>query len=325
MRGIARREFAALIAGAGFWPLAAAAQQGPRNPRIGFLYGGVTEAMAARIGALLDGVRAIDGRNMDVVAKAHVAALDRLTELAKEIVKERVDVMFAAGPPAVRAASIAAPSHPLVALDLETDPVAAGFVSSLAHPGGRITGVFLDFPEFSTKWLELLRAVVPKLSRVAVLWDPSTGTLQKDALTRAAGVAGLTLHVIEVRNIEALRGAFERSRALGVDGAVLLSSPIFGSNASLSAELAFEYRLPAVSLFVEFAYSVGLLAYGPKQLDLYRQAGIMVGKVLTGTAPADLPVERPSKFQLVVNLKTARAMDIEPPQTLLLLADEVIE
>jgi putative tryptophan/tyrosine transport system substrate-binding protein len=321
-----RRNVIVGLAGAAAWPLAARAQaQGARNPRIGFLYGGLQEAMGLRIGALLDGVRVVDGRHMDVVAKSYVAALDRLTALAKEIADERVDVLFAAGPPAVRAASIAAPSLTLIGLDLETDPVAAGYVSSLARPGGRITGVFLDFPEFSTKWLELLRTVVPKLSQVAVLWDPSTGTLQKDALTRAAGPLGVTLHVFEVNSIEALRGAFAASRARNAEGAVLLSSPIFGSNAAISAELAFEYKLPAVSLFAEFAYSVGLLAYGPKQLELYRQAGIMVGKVLTGAAPADLPVERPSKFQLVVNLKTARALGIELPQTLLLLADEVIE
>src|SRR3954452_7756180 len=321
-----RRELFGLFGGAAAWPLGVLAQpQGARNPRIGFLYGGVAEAMGLRIGALLDGVRVVDGRHMDVVAKSYVAALDRLTALAKEIADERVDVLFAAGPPAVRAASIAAPSQPLVGLDLETDPVAAGYVSSLARPGGRITGVFLDFPEFSTKWLELLRTVVPKLSQVAVLWDPSTGTLQKDALTRAAASAGVILHVIEVRDIAGMRAAIEKGRALNVDGAVLLSSPIFGSNASLSAELAFEYRLPAVSMFVEFAYSVGLLAYGPKQLDLYRQAGTMVGKVLIGAAPADLPVERPSKFHLVVNLRSARAMDLELPQPLLLLADEVIE
>ena len=320
-----RREVKAALAGAAAWPLGASAQQGARNPRIGFLYGGLAEAMGLRIGALLDGVRAVDGRNMDLVAKSYVAALDRLTELAREIVAERVDVMFAAGPPAVRAATIAAPSHSLVALDLETDPVAAGYVSSLRRPGGRVTGLFLDFPEFSTKWLELLRRVVPNLSQVAVLWDPSTGTLQKDALTRAAGPLGVTLHVFEVNSVEALRGAFAASRERNAEGAVLLSSPIFGSNAAISAELAFEYKLPAVSLFAEFAYSVGLLAYGPKQLELYRQAGTMVGKVLTGASPADLPVERPSKFHLVVNLKAARAMGIELPQTLLLLADEVIE
>jgi putative tryptophan/tyrosine transport system substrate-binding protein len=261
-----------------------------------------------------------------VVAKSYVASLDRLTALARDIVNERVDVMFAAGPPAVRAAVTAAPNLlPIVAMDLETDPVAAGYVASLARPGGRITGLYLDFPEFSTKWLELLRTVVPKLSQLAVLWDPSTGTLQKDALTRAAGPLGVTLHVVEVNSVEGLRGAFAASRDRNAQGAVLLSSPIFGSNAAISAELAFEYKLPAVSLFAEFAYSVGLLAYGPKQLEHYRQAGTMVGKVLTGAAPADLPVERPSKFQLVVNLKTARALGIELPQTLLLLADEVIE
>ena len=317
-----------VIAGLGAaWPLAARAQaQGARNPRIGFLYGGLQEALGSRIGALLEGVRAIDGRNMDVVARSYVASLDRLTALARDIVNERVDVMFAAGPPAVRAAVTAAPNLlPIVAMDLETDPVAAGYVASLARPGGRITGLYLDFPEFSTKWLELLRTVVPKLSQLAVLWDPSTGTLQKDALTRAAGPLGVTLHVFEVNSVEALRGAFAASRERNAQAAVLLSSPIFGSKAAISAELAFEYKLPAVSLFAEFAYSVGLLAYGPKQLELYRQAGTMVGKVLTGAAPADLPVERPSKFQLVVNLKTARAMGIELPQTLLLLADEVIE
>ena len=130
----------------------------------------------------------------------------------------------------------------MIGLDLEIDPVAAGYVSSLARPGGRITGVFRDFPEFSTKWLELLRTVVPKLSQVAVLWDPSTGTLQKDALTREPRPLGVTLHVFEVNSVEALRGAFAASRAGNAEGAVLLSSPIFGSNATISAELAFEYN-----------------------------------------------------------------------------------
>src|SRR5215211_1399893 len=161
-----RRNVIVGLAGAAAWPLAQLAQaQGARNPRIGFLYGGLQEAMVFRISALLDGVRVIDRRHMDVLAKSYVAGLERLSVLAREIVKERVDLIFAAGPPAVRAASIAAPSHPLVGLDLETDPVAAGYVSSLARPGGRITGLFLDFPEFSTKWLELLRTVVPKLSQ----------------------------------------------------------------------------------------------------------------------------------------------------------------
>src|SRR5215208_2327181 len=135
-----RRQVISLLGGAAAWPLVRMAQaQGARNPRIGFLYGGLQEAMGLRIGALLDGVRVIDGRHMDVVAKSYVAALDRLTALAKEIADERVDVLFAAGPPAVRAASIAAPSLTLIGLDLETEPVAAGYVSSLARPGGRIT------------------------------------------------------------------------------------------------------------------------------------------------------------------------------------------
>ncbi|MFL5211773.1 MAG: ABC transporter substrate-binding protein [Microvirga sp.] len=320
-----RRAFLALIGGAGVWPRATLAQQAPSNPRIGFLYGGVSEALTLRTNAFLEGVRTSERRSIDLVPRAAGADAERLPALAREISAERVDVLFVTGPAAVRAALAAAPNVATVALDLESDPIAAGFVSSLPRPGGNLTGIFLDFPDFSTKWLELLRVVLPNLSRIAILWDPSTGTLQLEGARRAADLLGVKVELIEVEGAAAMRRAFGSAQSKRVEGAVLLSSPVFGSNPALTAELALEHRLPAVSLFPEFAFSGGLLAYGPNVNDLYRQSGQIVARVLAGTRPADLPIERPAKFQLVVNLKTARTLGIDVPRPLLLLADEVIE
>ena len=212
-----------------------------------------------------------------------------------------------------------------MALDFETDPVESGLLSSLSRPGGNLTGVFFDFPDFSTKWLELLREILPKLSRLAVFWDPSTGPLQLNAVERVAGVMGLRLQVIEVKDIGKVEEAFITARKENAEGLLLLSSPLFGSNPATIAKLALEHRFPAITLFPEFAQTGGLIAYGPNINDLYRQAGAMVAKVLAGTAPADLPVERPIRFLLVINLKTARSLGINVPPGLELRADEVIE
>jgi putative tryptophan/tyrosine transport system substrate-binding protein len=320
-----RREAIALIGGVACWPLCARGQPTARNPRIGFLYGGVAEALTLRANAFLEGVRSGERRNVDLVPRAAGASLDRLPVLAAELAGERLDVLFVTGPAGVRAAHAAARATPIVALDLETDPVATGLVSSLSKPGGNLTGIFFDFPDFSTKWLELMRAVLPDLSRVAVLWDPGTGPLQLQGLRKAAAIMAVELRVIEVKSVDAMHQAFADARAESVEGAVILSSPIFGSNPARTAELALEHRLPCVSLFPEFAFSGGLLAYGPYVSDLYRQSGQIVAKVLAGTPPGELPIERPAKFQLVVNVKTARALGIEVPRALLLLADEVIE
>jgi putative ABC transport system substrate-binding protein len=170
-----------------------------------------------------------------------------------------------------------------------------------------------------------LREGAPNLSRIAVFWDPSTGPLQLKAVEAAAGPMGFSLQVIEVIDVGKIEQAFRTARQLKADAVVFLSSPIFGSNAGISARFAVQYQLPAISMFPEFAKTGGLLAYGPDPIDLFRQTGTMVGKVLAGTAPADLPVERPARFQLVVNLRTARALGLTIPTGLLIRADEVIE
>jgi len=306
-------------------PSAAFAQRQPvKDPRIGFLYGGVSEALW-RVNAFVEGVRGTERRHFELVSRVAEGDPARLPALASDIVAQKVVVIFAVGPPAVRAAHAVAPNLPVVALDLETDPVDSGLVSSLSHPGGSVTGVFFDFPDFGTKWLELLREVLPKVSRLGVFWDPSTGRVQLNAVERVAGSMGFSLRMIEVKDRGSLEQVFSTARKENAEALVLLSSPIFGSQPATSAKLALEYRFPAITLFPEFAQAGGLLAYGPNISDLYRQAGTMVAKVLAGTAPADLPVERPIRFQLVINLKTAQVLGIDVPPGLPLRADEVIE
>jgi ABC-type uncharacterized transport system, periplasmic component len=213
----------------------------------------------------------------------------------------------------------------VIALDLESDPVASGFVRSLARPGGNVTGVFLDFPDFSAKCLQLLIESVPNLSGVGVLWDPSTGSLQLKAVEEAARGFGISAQVFEARRAADIAEAFyalDRSR---IQGLLLLSSPLFAGNPQLIADIAIRRNLPTISLFPEIARAGGLLGYGPDIQHLFRQVGAMARKVLLGANVAELPAERPTRFQLVANLKTAKLIGITLPSSILLRADEVIE
>ena len=245
--------------------------------------------------------------------------------LATELVNDRVDAIVAAGPPAVQAASRATANIPVIAIDLESDPVASGLVASLARPGGNVTGVFLDFPDFSAKCLQLLLETVPALAGVGVLWDPTTGPLQLNGgRSRGAGIwhqgAGL-------------RGAASG----GPRGGVLCARPLphpgrpdaviaadrrefpNGGRPRNSKKCSDHLAVP------RFAREGGLLAYGPDIQGLYRQAAAMARKVLHGAKPAELPAERPTRFQLVANLRTAKLFGITLPPSILLRADEVIE
>jgi ABC-type uncharacterized transport system substrate-binding protein len=195
----------------------------------------------------------------------------------------------------------------------------------LRSPGGNITGVFLDFPDFTAKWVELLVESNPKLSRAAVLWDPITGPVQIDSVKRAAGSLNIQLEVLEVRRTSDFEAAFSTAIQRNAGAMVLLSAPLISANVQVLAELCVRHRLPAITLFPDFARTGGLLAYGPNLLGLYRRVGVLAGKVLRGTAPADLPIERPTKFELVLNLRTADALGMSIPPSLLLRADEVIE
>jgi len=241
------------------------------------------------------------------------------------LVNNRVEAIVAAAPAAVQAAAGATTSIPVIAIDLESDPVASGFVRSLARPGGNVTGVFLDFPDFSAKCLQLLIETVPTLSGVGLLWDPSTGVLQLKAVEAAAQAFGISAQVFEARRAADIAEAFyvlDRSRFQGL---LLLSSPLIAGNPQLIADLAIRRNLPTISLFPEIARAGGLIGYGPLIQDLFRQVGGMARKVLQGAKVAELPAERPTRFQLVANLKTAKLIGITLPSSILLRADEVIE
>jgi ABC-type uncharacterized transport system substrate-binding protein len=323
-----RREFITLLGGAAAWPLAARAQQPARIPKAGVLHPGQASAMTARMSAIREGLSERDSLRepaIELIVRLADGDLARLPTLATDLVASRVDVILAAGPAAVQAASTATASVPVVAVDLESDPVASGLVASLARPGRNVTGVFLDFPDFSAKCLQLLTEAVPGLARVGVLWDPSTGSLQLKAVESAAQSLRVSVEVLEAQRVADIAEAFYILDPLRIQGVLVLSSPLFGGNPQLVADLAIRRRIPSISLFPDIARAGGLLAYGPDIQGLYRQIGVMARKVLRGAKPADLPVERPTTFQLVANLRTAKALGLELPATLLARADEVIE
>jgi ABC-type uncharacterized transport system substrate-binding protein len=281
-----------------------------------------------RVEALLSGVRAggFGGpEQVEIVLRTTDGDPTRIGPLAAEVIERNVDVILAISSVMVQVFRKSTNTIPIVALDLETDPVGSGLVASLTRPGGNLTGLFFDFPDFTKKWLELLREAIPQLTRVAVLWDPATAATQRNAVQQAASALAIELDILEVRTRSDFEEAFATARQRSADAALMLASPLIGGNAQSLAELAIHHRLPAVTLFPDFARAGGLLAYGVNILDMYRQTGIMVGKVLQGRKPAELPIERPTKFELVLNLRAAKRLGLEIPTSVLLRADEVIE
>jgi len=250
---------------------------------------------------------------------------DLLTPMAADLVGRQVDLICAQSSAAVRAAQALTDKIAIVAIDLETDPAAEGFIASPARPGANVTGVFLDFPDFSKKWLEALKEAVPQLAKVAVLWDPAVGSFQLKSIEIAAQVFGLRLVVQEVRRSDEFALAFVSIVQKDVGALVALPSTIFGSATKLLADFVLKYRLPAITLFSDFARNGGLMAYGPNLLGAVRHQGIMAAKILLGTSPAATPIETPTKFEFVLNLKTADELGLTIPAAVLLRADEVIE
>jgi putative ABC transport system substrate-binding protein len=242
-----------------------------------------------------------------------------------ELVERKVDVILAASLPAVNAARSATTTTPIVALDLESDPVNSGLIASLSRPGGQVTGIFFDFPEFSKKWLQLLKEAIPKLSSIAVLWDPATGPVQIKGVETAAEELKVKVEIMDVPGISNLDDSIFAASGKGVDAILMLSSAVIGANAEYLAGLTLGLRLPAVTIFPEFARRGGLMAYGVNPLNLFRQSAPIVAKVLRGSKPSEVPAELPTKFELVVNIKTAKRLGIVFPTSILLRADEVIE
>jgi putative tryptophan/tyrosine transport system substrate-binding protein len=324
-----RREFFVLVCGAvAAWPLAARAQQAGKLPRVGLLFPGTDVVAPVRIAAWREGLRAVgyhEPDQVELIIRVTGGDPSRIAPMASELVERKVDVLVPISPAAVQAVKSLTSTIPIVAFDLETDPVGSGLVKSLARPGGNVTGVFFDFPEFSKKWLELMKETLPRLARIGVLWDPATGFTQVRAIEAVAAIMKIDLEIVEVRALAELDAAMAAASRNDPDALVMLSTPLIGGSSKPLADFTLQRRLPAVTLFPEFARSGGLMAYGPNIHNGYHQTARMVAKVLQGTKPADLPVELPTKFELVVNLKTARAIGIELSTSVLLRADEVIE
>jgi len=324
-----RRTFVVGLAAAiGILP-AALAQTASAVPEIVLFYTGPVASAELRARLIREDLTAaglVEGKNFSLTMKV-ARDNDELSRLASELIHPGVAVVLAIGPAALRAAEATSAIIPIVALDLETDPVKTGLAKSLAHPGGNVTGLFFDFPEFSGKLLELLNEARPKLSRVAALWDPTSGPVQMEAAKASAAARNIRLQILEVSNLARLPDAFAAAEAEQAEGLLVLSSPLFSSISGIKpvAELAAAHRLAGVALFPEFAQSGGLMGYGPSVNDLYHQAGGLVAKVLRGEKPAEIPLERPSRYRLTVNLKAARALGLELSPSLLARADEVVE
>jgi len=265
----------------------------------------------------------IEGKSVAFEFRSARADPSQLAEVAAELVRLRVDVLYATDAPSVRAAYGATRSIPIVAFDFTSNPVATGYVESYSHPARNLTGVFLDAPEFAGKWLELLTAVIPGLSRVVVLWDPSPGAAHLQGVQSVARALRLQLQVLEVRSSDDIGRAFSAFRGRP-QALVILPSPMMYKQSEQLAQLALKHRLPATSMFRLFAEGGGAIAYGPDMASATESAALLVAKVLNGAKAGELPVERPTKVQLIVNLKTTKALGLVVPDSVLLRADEVI-
>ena len=248
-----RREFITLLGGAAAaLPLAARAQQqAGRSRKVGVLHPGQAAAMNARITAIHEGLRGSSTQRpeTELVIRLADGELSRLPALATSLVKDHVDAILAAGPPAVQASRAATADIPVIAIDLESDPVASGWIESLARPGGNVTGVFLDFPTFSAKCLQLFIEACPALAGIGVLWDPTTGPLQLGAVEFAARELGIDVQIFEARRVADIADAFYGLDLARVQGVLVLSSPLFGGNPQLLADLALRRHVPTISLF----------------------------------------------------------------------------
>jgi putative ABC transport system substrate-binding protein len=229
------------------------------------------------------------------------------------------------GAEAVRAASQTTKTTPIVAIDLETDPVRAGYAASLGRPGGNVTGVFLDQPSIAGKWIDLLREAAPGIERLAILWDRGTGVDQLEIAKAVARVKGFEAVVLELGAIKSFDEALRPLGGKPKTGIVQLSSPGFGVDAAAFAAAAQKHRLPAISYLKNYAQAGVLMTYGPIQELYFPRAVVLADKILKGDKPGDLPIEGPDRFELVINRKTAKAIGLTIPQSLLLRADEVIQ
>ena len=323
---IKRRAFVRLLGGAAAWPLVARAQQSAKIARLGILLFSTPQAdpqMAAVHHALRD-LGYIEGHNLVIEYRYAEGRPDRLPELAADLVRVKPDVIFALGGDVAIAAVKATRTIPIVFAS-SADPVQLGFVASLARPGRNSTGVSFLLDELASKRLELLKEAAPHISRVGFLWNPDHPDNEPREAERAAANLGLQLYAQEVRGPADFVGAFQAMRKAHIDALYVVSSRLTLRSIDRIVNFAADHQLPLASGFGDWALEGGLLSYGPNIKEMVRRSVTQVDRILKGTKPADLAVEQPTKFELVINLKTAKALGISVPPTLLARADEVIE
>jgi putative ABC transport system substrate-binding protein len=317
-------SFLSLMAG----PLSARAQVPARVFRIGLLGGSTPTSVEARhvwrgFFQGLQDLGYVEGQNTVFEGRYYGDNLDQLPALAAELVRLQVDVILAAAPPAPEAARRATSTIPIVMAN-HADPVGSGLVASIARPGGNVTGLSMQSPDMRVKQLELLKEILPRLTRVAFLRNPAI-PLDVRELEAAARSLGIRAQMVEARAPNEIEGAFRAAREERAGALSVLAGSMFFAHRALIAELAVKSRLPTVYLLREHAEAGGLLTYGIDVRDSFRRAAGYVDRILRGAKPGDLPIEQPTKFELVINLKTAKALGLSIPRSVLLRADQVIE
>ena len=319
----------AISLGLVFGVAAVQAQQPGKIPRIGFLGTASPSAASARFEALREGLRElgyVDGKNIVIEQRYAEEKLDRLNELAAELVRLKVNVIVTVGPAATRPVKEATAVIPIV-MGVDDDPVGNGFVASLARPGGNITGLATLAPELSGKQLELLKEIIPSLSHVAVLGtstQPATVQSLKE-VELAAGALAVKLQYLDVSSPDDIETAFRAAGKTHADAVLVLRAAVFFSHRRQIVDLATKSRLPAMYYTTEYVENGGLMTYAASITELFRRAAVYVDRILKGAKPADLPIEQPKKFELVINLKAAKQIGLTIPQRVLSRADRVIK
>ena len=327
-----RRRIVFAVGAGAFIPLTALPQQRSKPRRIGMLLL-ASQKFHVDTGndkLFLQGMHElgyVPGRDFVMEERFADGKLERLPTLAAELVTLRVDVIVAVSPSAIRAARDATATIPVVMAFSGDDPVKAGFVASLARPGGNITGMTSLTSELAPKWIELLVDALPGIQRIAVLGSPirPDHKEQADIMRAAARSHGIRLEVVEARDLEQYGTAFDNMTRQRAEAVIILSGPEFAQNLGRLAELAAMHRLPSLWQYRDFVVAGGLLSYGPSIPDLSARAAVFVDKILKGANPGELPVQQPTRFDLTINLKTAKALGLTIPQSLLLRANEVIQ